>query len=107
MATPVTITGANFQTIVVESNLIVMVDFWAQWCPPCKMISPFIEQIADEFEGVAVVGKVNVDENPDIAQKFGIRSIPTILFFKGGEVKDTIIGALPKDQIIAKLNANI
>jgi len=104
MALPVTITDANFQSQVIESPLPVLVDFWAQWCPPCKMISPFIEQIAIEYEGKAIVGKVNVDENPAIAQKFGIRSIPTILFFKDGEIKDTIVGALPKDQIAARLD---
>jgi len=98
-------TDANFQAEVLDSEVPVLVDFWATWCPPCKMIAPFIEQIADEYDGKAKVCKVNVDENQQVAAKYGIRSIPTILFIKGGEVIDQVVGALPKDQLAARLDA--
>ena len=107
MAKPIEVNDTTFQSTVIESALPVIVDFWAVWCPPCKMIAPIIEQIADDYAGKAVVCKVNVDENQTLAQKYGIRSIPTILFFKGGEIKDQVVGALPKDQFTSRLDALI
>lgn len=105
MSKPVVVTDDTFQSEVIESSLPVIVDFWAEWCPPCKMIAPFLEQIASEFEGKARVCKVDVDNNHVVAQKYGIRSIPTLLFFKGGEIKDQVVGAVPKDHLVSKLNA--
>ncbi len=103
MAKPIEVTDSTFQAQVIENPLPVVVDFWATWCPPCRMIAPFLEQIAGEYEGKAAVCKVDVDKNSALAQKYNVRSIPTLLFFKGGEVKDQAIGALPKDQIAARL----
>ena len=99
------ITEANFETEVVGSSIPVLVDFWAAWCGPCKMISPIIDQIATEMAGVAKVGKVDVDGNVSLANRFGIRSIPTLLFFKNGELVDTITGVTSKDNIVAHLKA--
>ena len=105
MAKPVEVNEATFQSTVLESAVPVIVDFWAQWCPPCKMIAPFLEQMAGEYDGKAVICKVDVDSNPTLAQKYGVRSIPTLLFIKGGEVKDNVVGALPKDQLVKRLDA--
>ena len=102
---PITITDDNFEVEVTKSDKPVLVDFWAAWCGPCRMIAPIVEELAVEYEGKAKIGKVNVDENQQIAIKFGVRSIPTLLIFKDGKLKDTIIGAVPKAQILAKLNA--
>ena len=103
MSKEIEIKGTTFKIEVLDSSVPVIVDFWAQWCPPCKMIAPFLEQMAEEYEGKAKIGKVNVDEEQNLAAQFNIRSIPTLLFFKGGEVKDQVIGALPKDQLVARL----
>ena len=97
--------GETFQSTVIDSAQPAIVDFWAVWCPPCKMIAPLIEEIANEYDGKAVVGKVDVDSNQSLAKKYGIRSIPTILFFKNGEIADQIIGAVPKDQLTSRLDA--
>lgn len=105
MAKPIEVTDSTFQAQVMGSAVPVVVDFWATWCPPCRMIAPFLEQIATEYEGKALVCKVDVDKNQGLAQQFSVRSIPTLLFVKGGEVRDQVVGALPKDQIIARLNA--
>lgn len=99
------ITTANFQTEVLESDKVSMVDFWAEWCGPCKMVGPVVEEIAKDFEGKAVVGKVNVDNERDIAGQFGITSIPTILYIKNGEVVDRHVGNAPKNVLQSKLEA--
>ena len=98
-------TDSNFQQEVLNSELPVVVDFYADWCGPCKMIGPVIEQLAEAYAGKIKVGKVNEDENMELASKYRIMSIPAIMFFKNGEVQDQIIGALPKAQIEAKFQA--
>jgi thioredoxin 1 len=105
MAKPVEVTDSTFEAQVMGSALPVVVDFWATWCPPCRMIAPFLEQIAEEYDGRALVCKVDVDKNQALAQRFSVRSIPTLLFVKGGEVRDQVVGALPKEQIAARLAA--
>jgi len=99
------ITDANFDELVLKSEKPVVVDFWAEWCGPCRMIGPLINQISKEFEGKALVGKVNVDQNANVSAQFGVRSIPTVLFIKNGEVVDKSVGAVPKETLEAKLNA--
>jgi thioredoxin 1 len=98
------ITDANFKELV-NGDKPLMVDFWAEWCGPCRMISPLVEELAQEYEGKVIVGKVNVDENGESANEFGIRSIPTLLFFKNGEVVDKHIGAAQKSVIESKLKS--
>ena len=99
------INDGNFEELVLKSEQPVMVDFWAVWCAPCRAIAPYVEQIATEYEGKAVVGKVDIEQSPDIANKFGIRNIPTILFFKGGELADKHVGLTSKAELIRKLDA--
>jgi thioredoxin 1 len=101
----IAITDSNFEEMVLKTDKPVLLDFWAEWCGPCRMIAPFVEQLSQEFEGKAVVGKVDVDNNPNIAGKYGIRNIPTVLFFKNGEVVDKQVGAVPKNTLAAKLEA--
>jgi thioredoxin 1 len=98
------VTEATFEETIGKSALPVIVDFWADWCPPCKMIAPVMEDLATEYAGRVKVCKVNVDNNPKLASRFGVRSIPTILFFKDGEIKDQVIGALPRNQFVERLN---
>jgi thioredoxin 1 len=100
-------TDANFESEVMKSDKVALVDFWAEWCGPCRMIGPTVEQLATEYEGKAKIGKLNVDENPNISMQFGIRNIPAILFIKNGEVVDKQIGAAPKAAIEAKLKAHL
>jgi len=101
---PFTFTDANFDTEALQSELPVIVDFWAAWCGPCRMIAPIIEELANEYEGKVIVGKLDVDENQQVAIRYGVRSIPTVLFLKGGQVKDQIIGAVPKSAFVEKLS---
>ena len=99
------VNDTNFDDVVLKSDKPVMVDFWAEWCGPCRMIAPFVEEISHEFEGKALVVKCDVDNSPGVAMKFGIRNIPTVLFFKDGHVADKQVGAVPKNSFTAKLNA--
>lgn len=101
------LTDQNFEELVLKSDKPVLVDFWAEWCGPCRMVGPFVEEIAKEYDGRAVVGKVNVDNNPNISMQFGIRNIPAMLFFKNGQVVDKQIGAVPKSVLAGKLDAQI
>ena len=98
---------ATFEKEVLEAKGSVLVDFWAEWCGPCRMVGPVVEELAKEYDGKAVVGKVNVDNNPQVAMKYGIRSIPTILFIKNGEVVDRSVGAVPKSQLAGKLDGQL
>src|ERR1041384_4610273 len=101
------ITDANFEELVTKSTKPVLIDFWAEWCGPCRMVGPLVEELAKEYEGKAVVGKVNVDNNPNISMNYGIRNIPTLLYFQNGQVVDKQVGAVPKANLAAKLNAQL
>ena len=98
-----TITNENFDELVLRSSKPVLVDFWAPWCGPCRMVSPIVDEIAGDREDI-VVGKVNVDEQPELAMKFGVMSIPTLLVFKGGELANKAVGARPKDELLELLD---
>jgi thioredoxin 1 len=106
MAKPIEITDANFEEVVLKSDKPVLVDFWAAWCGPCRAIAPAIEEMANEMEGEAVIGKLDVDANPKVSQKYGVMSIPTLLVFKGGEVVDKHVGVAPKGVLKNKLVAH-
>ena len=99
----ITITKENFEQEVLKSDVPVLVDFWAVWCGPCQMVGPILSEIAEENEGKLEVGKVNVDEQPDLARQFGIMSIPTMMVFKNGEKVNQLVGAVPKEQILGLL----
>ena len=100
-------TDANFQNEVIANEKLTVVDFWAEWCGPCRAIGPVVEELAKEYEGQVKVGKLNVDNNPDVSVKYGITSIPAILFIKNGEVVDKQIGAVPKSVLEQKIKAHL
>lgn len=99
------VNDANFEELVLQSDKPVLVDFWAEWCGPCRMVGPVVEELSNDYSGKLVVTKLDVDSNPETATKFGIRNIPTILFFKGGQIVDKHVGAAPKATLAAKVNA--
>lgn len=105
MAKPIELTDQNFESEVIKADKPVLVDFWAEWCGPCKMIAPAIEELAASYEGKAKIGKLDVDSNLQVASSYNVRSIPSLLIFKGGEVVDTIIGAVPKSEISKRLDS--
>jgi thioredoxin len=104
MNEPININEASFEKAVLKSPIPVLVDFWAAWCGPCKMIAPLLDEIAKENEGRFRVAKVNIDDEPALMQRFNVRAVPTLLFFSGGELKDQLVGGAPKQAIIEKLN---
>jgi len=104
---PIEVTDANFDQEVLKSDKPVLIDFWAIWCGPCKMVAPVVEDIAREYNGKLKVGKLDVDSNPDVSMRFGIRSIPTLMIFKGGKVVEQIIGAVPKRHLVEKVLPHI
>ena len=99
------ITTENFEEMVLNSDKPVLVDFWAEWCGPCRMVGPIVDELHTEYEGKAIVGKVNVDDQQEISAKYGIRNIPTILFFKAGEIVDKNVGVAPKSDLANKIDA--
>ena len=101
----VSVSNDTFDELVLQSQNLVMVDFWATWCGPCKIVAPVVEELAKEYEGKAVFAKVNTDENPDLASRYNIRGIPTLMFFKEGKVMDQIVGAVPKVQLKSKIDS--
>lgn len=107
MGKALTFTDDSFENDVLNSDKPVLVDFWAEWCGPCRMVGPVVDELAGEFEGQAKIGKVDVDNNPEISSKYGIRSIPSLLIFKNGEVVDQIVGAVPKAQLKKQLEAQM
>ena len=100
-------TDDNFQTEVLDTDQVVLVDFWAEWCGPCRMVGPVVDQLAEEYKGKAKVGKVNVDHQPQTSMKYNVRSIPTLLFIKNGEVVDKHVGTANKQQLAQKLEAHM
>ena len=103
MSAPANVTESSFQSEVVQNDGLVLVDFWAPWCGPCKMIGPILEELATEYDGQVKIAKVNVDENQALAGQFGIRSIPSLLFMRGGNVVDSVVGAVPKEKLVEKI----
>ncbi len=98
-------TDASFQSEVLESDKVTVIDLWAEWCGPCRMMTPVIEELSKEYEGKAVIGKLNVDENPEVPTNYNVRGIPTFLIFKGGELKEKVVGAQTKQFLQAKIEA--
>ena len=107
MAKPIQVTDQTFDDTVINAEQLILVDFWAEWCGPCKMIAPVLEELATELEGQLVIGKLDVDENPDTSAAYGVLSIPTLLLFKGGEPVDRIVGAQPKAQLLKRLQPHL
>lgn len=103
----VTVTDDNFQTEIAGANGLAVVDFWAAWCGPCRMVAPIVEQLATEYQGQVKVGKLDVDANQRTAAQFNVRSIPTILFFKDGKLVDTVVGAVPKPALVQKIQQHL
>jgi thioredoxin 1 len=103
----ITVTDGNFETDVLKSDQPVLVDFWAQWCGPCRMIAPIVEQVAGDYAGRARVGKLNVDDNTAVPQKYGIKGIPTLILFKGGKEEERIVGATSKDAIARMIDKHL
>jgi thioredoxin 1 len=101
------VTDADFATEVINNDKLAVVDFWAEWCGPCKMLGPTIEQLATEYDGQANIVKLNIDENPNASTEFGVRSIPTVLFFKGGKVVDKVVGLVPKAKLDAMIKQHL
>ncbi len=104
MSHPIVLTDQSFENEVIKSDKPVLVDFWATWCAPCRMIAPALEEIAKEYDGKAKICKIDVDQNPNIASRFGIMSIPSLLFFKNGQLVDKVVGAVPKKQLVDKID---
>lgn len=101
----ITLTDANFDEMVLKADKPVMVDFWAEWCGPCRVIGPLVNEIAEDYKDKVIVGKLDVDSNPGVSSKYGIRNIPTVLYFKNGQVADKQVGAVPKGSLVSKLEA--
>lgn len=103
----VELTDSNFEELVLKSDKVVIVDLWAEWCGPCRMVGPIVKEIGNEYQGKVVAGKLDVDSNPGVTAQYGVRNIPTILFFKNGEIVDKQVGAVPKSRLVGKLEKHL